>query len=43
MEEETPEPESRQCFRIETTSRPVMVANQFQYLMSLFRQAARAP
>jgi hypothetical protein len=29
--------------RIETTNRPVMDADQLQYFMSLFRQAARAP
>jgi hypothetical protein len=29
--------------QIETTNRPVMDADQFQYLMSLFREAARAP
>jgi hypothetical protein len=29
--------------RIETTNRPVMEADQFQYLMSLFREAARMP
>jgi len=29
--------------RIETTNRPLMDADQFQYLMSLFREAARAP
>jgi hypothetical protein len=28
--------------RIETTNRPVMEADQFQYFMSLFREAARA-
>jgi hypothetical protein len=29
--------------RIETTNRPVMDAVQLQYLMPLFREAARAP
>jgi hypothetical protein len=29
--------------RIETTNRPVMDADQLQYFMSLFREAARAP
>lgn len=29
--------------RLEATNRPVMDADQFEYLMELFRDAARAP